>query len=89
MISERLELKFERAEQYSIELEKSYTLQDSWKQRGDELLYSMIPRPIADRLRLGESRLNTCQVKTKRRFFPVLSLEFFRHSSQFLYYFVN
>ncbi|KAJ4439338.1 hypothetical protein ANN_07460 [Periplaneta americana] len=57
----RLELMFERAEQRSMELERSYTLLDCWKRRGDELLYSMIPRPVADRLRTEKNSLSTCQ----------------------------
>lgn len=51
----------EKAEQHSVELEKSYSLLDEWKRKGDDLLYSMIPKSVADRLRNGESRLNTCQ----------------------------
>ncbi|KAL0274881.1 UNVERIFIED_CONTAM: hypothetical protein PYX00_002910 [Menopon gallinae] len=57
----KLELMFERAEQRSLELENSYSLLDSWKRRGDDLLYSMIPQSVADRLRNGESRLSTCE----------------------------
>lgn len=57
----RLELMCEKAEQHSVELEKSYELLDEWKRKGDDLLYSMIPQSVADRLRNGESRLNTCQ----------------------------
>jgi guanylate cyclase len=53
---------FERAEQRSTELERSYTLLDCWKRRGDELLYSMIPRSVADRLRTEKNSLSTCQV---------------------------
>ena len=30
-------------------------------QRTDQLLYQMIPKPIADQLRNGETPLNTCQ----------------------------
>lgn len=52
----------ERAEQRSDELERSLKLLDRWKSRGDELLYSMIPRTVADRLRRGQSPLTTCQV---------------------------
>lgn len=58
----RLELMFERAEQRSTELEKSYELLDCWKRRGDELLYTMIPKSVADRLRNGKSPLSTCEV---------------------------
>lgn len=57
----KLELMFEREEQRSDELEKSLELADSWKRQGDELLYSMIPRPVAERLRGGQNPLNTCQ----------------------------
>ncbi|KAJ8682238.1 hypothetical protein QAD02_018030 [Eretmocerus hayati] len=57
----RLEMMFEKAEQRSQELELSYALLDRWKNKGDELLYSMIPQSVADRLRSGESALGTCE----------------------------
>lgn len=57
----RLELAFEKEEERSYELESSLELADSWKRQGDELLYSMIPRPIAERLRSGQNTLDTCQ----------------------------
>lgn len=50
------------------ELHKSEQLKESMKKldvemkRTDELLYQMIPKIVADRLRKGESALNTCQV---------------------------
>lgn len=56
----RLEMYCERAEQRSQELEDSYTKLDLWKKRGDNLLYSMIPRKVADMLRADESSLKTC-----------------------------
>lgn len=56
---------FEKAEQRSLELEKSYELLDSWKKRGDDLLYSMIPQSVAERLRNGEKRLSTCEVRNQ------------------------
>jgi guanylate cyclase len=62
-VATRLELMFERAEQRSMELERNYTLLDCWKRRGDELLYSMIPRSVADRLRTEKNSLSTCQVR--------------------------
>lgn len=62
-VATRLELMFERAEQRSMELERSYELLDCWKRRGDELLYSMIPRSVADRLRTEKHSLSTCQVR--------------------------
>ncbi|KAL6262140.1 hypothetical protein P5V15_007237 [Pogonomyrmex californicus] len=57
----RLEMMFERAEQRSMELENSYALLDRWKNKSDELLYSMIPQTVADRLRAGASPLSTCE----------------------------
>ncbi|XP_076284073.1 soluble guanylate cyclase 89Db-like isoform X2 [Lasioglossum baleicum] len=57
----RLEMMFERAEQRSTELENSYALLDRWKNKSDELLYSMIPQTVADRLRAGECPLSTCE----------------------------
>lgn len=57
----RIELMFEKEEQRSDELETSLKLADSWKRQGDDLLYSMIPRPVAERLRSGQNTLSTCQ----------------------------
>lgn len=57
----RIELMFEKEEQRSDELETSLKLADSWKRQGDELLYSMIPKPVAERLRSGQNTLSTCQ----------------------------
>ncbi|XP_012288927.1 soluble guanylate cyclase 89Db [Orussus abietinus] len=57
----RLEMMFERAEQRSTELGNSYALLDRWKNKSDELLYSMIPQTVADRLRAGASPLSTCE----------------------------
>lgn len=56
----RLELTFEREEQRSEELETSLHLADSWKRQGDDLLYSMIPRSVAESLRTGQSPMSTC-----------------------------
>ncbi|KAJ8974758.1 hypothetical protein NQ317_019162, partial [Molorchus minor] len=57
----KLELMFDKAEQRATELENMYSLLNTWKNRGDDLLYSMIPKPVADRLRAGDSPLSTCQ----------------------------
>ena len=35
---------------------------DEEMKRTDQLLYQMIPRTVADRLRKGEPALNTCEV---------------------------
>lgn len=58
----RLEIMFDKAEQRSSELTKSYELLDTWKRRGDDLLYSMLPKTVADRLRTTNSALSTCEV---------------------------
>ncbi|XP_060801983.1 soluble guanylate cyclase 89Db [Amyelois transitella] len=57
----RLELLFEKAESRSLSLEKSCRLRDQWKKRGDQLLYSMIPKDIADHLRAGKDSMAACQ----------------------------
>ncbi|XP_018562428.1 soluble guanylate cyclase 89Db-like [Anoplophora glabripennis] len=57
----KLELMFDKAEQRATELENNYSLLNTWKNRGDDLLYSMIPKPVADRLRAGYSSLSTCE----------------------------
>ncbi len=36
---------------------------DDEMRRTDALLYQMIPKAVADRLRKGEPAMNTCQVK--------------------------
>lgn len=54
---------FDKAEERSGELEKSFDLLDKWKKRGDELLYSMIPKTVAEKLRTGTSSLSTCEVR--------------------------
>lgn len=53
---------FEKAEHRSGELEYNHQLLDTWKRRGDDLLYSMIPKTVADRLRNGKTSLSTCEV---------------------------
>ncbi|XP_076255247.1 soluble guanylate cyclase 89Db-like [Rhynchophorus ferrugineus] len=57
----KLQTMFDKAEQNTEELEQSLELLDQWKKRSDELLYSMIPQAIADRLRSGTSALDTCE----------------------------
>ncbi|CAG9858831.1 unnamed protein product [Phyllotreta striolata] len=58
----KLEVMFDSAEQRSDELDKNYQLLESWKSRGDDLLYSMIPKTVADRLRSTKfSVLTTCE----------------------------
>lgn len=57
----RLDLMCEREENRAEELETSLNLADSWKKQGDELLYSMIPRTVADKIRSGQDPMATCQ----------------------------
>ncbi|KAL1508915.1 hypothetical protein ABEB36_003734 [Hypothenemus hampei] len=57
----KLQIMFDKAEQNAEELEHSHELLDQWKKRGDDLLYSMIPKGIIDRLRSGSSPLDTCE----------------------------
>ncbi|KAH1027948.1 hypothetical protein HUJ05_001365 [Dendroctonus ponderosae] len=57
----KLELMFDKAEQRASELETNLSLLEVWKKRGDDLLYSMIPKPVAEKLRAGNSPLSTCQ----------------------------
>jgi guanylate cyclase, other len=57
----RLDMMCEREENRAEELETSLVLADSWKKQGDELLYSMIPRTVADKIRNGQDPMTTCQ----------------------------
>jgi len=57
----RLELMFERAEQWSQDLEDNYEQLDKWKRKGDYLLYSMLPKIVADQLQNGQSTMDTCK----------------------------
>ncbi|XP_048477612.1 soluble guanylate cyclase 89Db [Plutella xylostella] len=57
----RLELLFEKAESRSLSLEKSCRLRDQWKKKGDQLLYSMIPKSCALHLREGRDPMEACQ----------------------------
>lgn len=59
----RLEMMFERAEQWSQDLEDNYEQLDKWKRKGDYLLYSMLPKSVADQLQNGQSTMDTCKVK--------------------------
>ena len=43
-------------------LEESMKKLDTEMQKTDKLLYSMIPKSVADRLRYGDMAVNTCEV---------------------------
>jgi len=68
-----------------MELENSYVLLDRWKNKSDELLYSMIPQTVADRLRAGANSLSTCEVRGEisgsgNRLFAIITRLYFLHS---------
>ncbi|KAK8757352.1 hypothetical protein V5799_005015, partial [Amblyomma americanum] len=48
-------------ERKSRTLEENLVRLDAWRQRSDELLYSMIPKSVADRLRRGAHPVDTCE----------------------------
>ncbi|XP_047740024.1 soluble guanylate cyclase 89Db [Hyalella azteca] len=56
-----IELMYNRAEENSAKLEETLNLREQWKERGDNLLYAMLPRQVADLLRQGQHPLETCQ----------------------------
>jgi Heme NO binding associated len=49
-------------DQEQQKLEESMKKLDDEMKRTDELLYQMIPKMVADRLRKGENPIDTCQV---------------------------
>ncbi|KAK9505039.1 hypothetical protein O3M35_009189 [Rhynocoris fuscipes] len=57
----RLEQRFEEAEELCKELEENHRLLEESKAKSDALLYSMIPKPVADLLRAGARPLDTCK----------------------------
>lgn len=38
--------------------------QEEWRNKSEALLYSMIPRTIAERLKRGEDPVKTCEVRS-------------------------
>lgn len=56
---------FERAEQWSQDLEDNYEQLDKWKREGDYLLYSMLPKSVADQLQNGQTTMNTCKASVR------------------------
>ncbi|GFS55169.1 hypothetical protein TNIN_91501, partial [Trichonephila inaurata madagascariensis] len=52
--------------QKSKQLEESMRKLDIEMRRTDELLYQMIPKQVADRLRKGEASVETCQVSLQK-----------------------
>lgn len=48
----------------SSKLEESMKMLDYEMKKTDDLLYRMIPKPVAKRLRKGEPAVNTCEVRS-------------------------
>ena len=64
----------------SAKLEESMKKMDAEMQRTDGLLYQMIPKAVADRLRNGEPAMSTCQVNGQY----YINLSLTNHFSTFL-----
>jgi guanylate cyclase len=60
--SAELKLALDQEKQKSKALEDSMKKLDVEMKRTDQLLYQMIPKKIADRLRSGEPAMNLCEV---------------------------
>lgn len=60
--SVELKLALDQEQSKSKKLEESMRKLDEEMKRTDELLYQMIPKQVADRLRAGENPIDTCQV---------------------------
>lgn len=83
--SVELKLALDQEQQKSKKLEESMMLLDQEMKRTDELLYQMIPKQVADRLRRGENPIDTCEVRL-RCFILVassISVQFYRCSTVF------
>ncbi|CAG9804018.1 unnamed protein product [Chironomus riparius] len=60
--SVELKLALDQEQQKSKKLEESMRKLDEEMRRTDELLYQMIPKQVADRLRRGENPIDTCEM---------------------------
>lgn len=60
--SVELKLALDQEQQKSKKLEESMRKLDDEMRRTDELLYQMIPKQVADRLRRGENPIDTCEI---------------------------
>ncbi|KAG0414113.1 hypothetical protein HPB47_008753 [Ixodes persulcatus] len=56
-----LEVSYKEQERKTQNLEENLVRLDEWRKRGDDLLYSMLPKSVADSLRQGADPVNTCQ----------------------------
>lgn len=62
--SVELKLALDQEQLKSKKLEESMRKLDEEMRRTDELLYQMIPKQVADRLRNGENPIDTCEVNS-------------------------
>lgn len=60
--SAELKLALDQEQSKSKKLQDSMRKLDEEMKRTDELLYQMIPKQVADRLRKGQNPIDTCQV---------------------------
>jgi guanylate cyclase len=60
--SVELKLALDQEQQKSRKLVESMKKLDEERRRTDELLYQMIPKQVADRIRNGENPVDTCEV---------------------------
>lgn len=56
---------------------------DEEMKRTDELLYQMIPKQVADRLRRGENPIDTCEVRPGPYFTTICIYLYFSHPQMF------
>lgn len=86
--SVELKLALDQEQQKSKKLEESMRKLDDEMRRTDELLYQMIPKQVADRLRRGENPIDTCEViESILNTFEAFNLTFFgRCSTAYQFY---
>lgn len=78
--SVELKLALDQEQLKSKKLEESMRKLDEEMRRTDELLYQMIPKQVADRLRNGENPIDTCEVMN-------FNLYELNHPLNFLFYY--
>lgn len=61
--SAELKLLLDQEQMKSKKLEESMKKLDAEMRKTDQLLYQMIPKSVADRLRSGEPSVSTCEVR--------------------------
>lgn len=89
--SVELKLALDQEQQKSKKLEESMRKLDDEMRRTDELLYQMIPKQVADRLRKGENPIDTCEVflSSIHKLIKYSIMKLFRCLTAFQYYFLT